>query len=370
VADAIVIGAGIIGCAVADALGRDGWRVHVLDPRGVGRGATQASAGMLTPYSEGRHDPVLERLGVRSLALWDAFVASLEDAPQGAPLYSRSGSLELALDEEEAADLRHRADILARDGIEHALVSGSDIRQIERDVVAHVHSGLLIPTHGYASAADVAAALCSSAERRGARVTQCRVQRIESDGEAVRVIASTASFTAPLVVLAAGSWGGTIEIAGEPPQPVRPVRGQLLYLSWPEPSLRRIVWGSRCYAVPWPDGTVLVGATLEDAGFDERATVAGVRELLDAMCEIVPAAWHASFTGVRVGLRPGSPDALPVIGRSGAIPGLIHASGHYRNGVLLAPLTAHLVSRIARGDETDPALAIVSPQRFSGRVAT
>jgi glycine oxidase len=186
----------------------------------------------------------------------------------------------------------------------------------------------------------------------------------------VRVISSTGNFAAPLVVLAAGSWGGTIEIAGEPSEPVRPVRGQLVYLSWPELSLRRIVWGTRCYAVPWPDGTVLVGATLEDAGFDERATVAGVRELLDAMCEIVPAAWHASFTGVRVGLRPGSPDALPMIGRSEAVPGLIHASGHYRNGVLLAPLTAHLVSRIASGDESDPALAIVSPGRFTGRIAT
>lgn len=365
--DALIIGAGIIGCAIADALGREGWRVHALDPRGVGRGATQASAGMLTPYSEGRHDPVLAELGARSLALWDGFIERLQDGYEGRPLYARTGSLELALDDEEAAELEDRAALLARQGVEHSLLHGGEIRQLERDVVAHCQAGLLIPAHGYASAADVTAALWKSCERRGARLTQCRVQRIEQDAAGVRVTSSAGTFTAPLAVLAAGSWDGTIEIAGEPPVPVRPVRGQLLYLSWPEPSLRRIVWGSRCYAVPWPDGTVLVGATLEDVGFDERATVAGVRELLDSMCELVPATWHAGFSGARVGLRPGSPDALPIIGRSASVPGLIHASGHYRNGVLLAPLTAALVTQLVRGDESDPALAIVSATRFAQR---
>ena len=170
--------------------------------------------------------------------------------------------------------------------------------------------------------------------------------------------------TAATVVLAAGSWAGQIAIDGVDPLPIHPVRGQLLYLKWPEPAVGRIVWGSRCYAVPWPDGTLLVGATLEDVGFDARATVAGVRDLLDGVCELVPRAWQAAFVGARVGLRPGSPDALPVIGRSARVPGLVYATGHYRNGVLLAPLTGELVARVVAGDESDAALALVSPRRL------
>ena len=142
------------------------------------------------------------------------------------------------------------------------------------------------------------------------------------------------------------------------------MRGQLLHLFLPEPKLTHIVWGSRCYTVPWPDGTLLVGATLEEVGFDDRATASGVRDLLDAVCELVPRARQAGFLGVRVGLRPGTPDTLPIIGRSARVPGLVYATGHFRNGVLLAPLTGELVAAILSGDESDAALGVVSPSRF------
>ena len=170
--------------------------------------------------------------------------------------------------------------------------------------------------------------------------------------------------SAPTVVIAAGSWAGQIAIDGVDPLPVHPVRGQLLYLKWPEPALSHIVWGSRCYAVPWPDGTLLVGATLEDVGFDARATVAGVRDLLDGICELVPRAWQAGFLGARVGLRPGSPDALPIIGRSSRV-----RRAGLRDGPLSerrAARAAHgeLVAQIVGGDESDAALALVSPKRL------
>jgi glycine oxidase len=116
--------------------------------------------------------------------------------------------------------------------------------------------------------------------------------------------------------------------------------------------------------VPWHGGTVLVGATMEEAGFDERATVAGVRDLLDAACDIVPHAWTASFSAARVGLRPGTPDDLPIIGRSGVIQGLMYATGHFRNGVLLAPLTARIVADALLDGRVDPVLAITGPERF------
>src|SRR5262249_8594138 len=155
-----------------------------------------------------------------------------------------------------------------------------------------------------------------------------------------------------------------IEIEGVRTPPVRPVRGQLLQLSWNGPPLKRVTWSRKCYLVPWDDGSMLVGATVEEAGFDERATVAGVRDLLEAVCDVVPQAWNAGFRAARVGLRPGTSDNLPIIGWSAAMPGLFFATGHYRNGVLLAPLTAELVAAAMIDNRVDPMLSTVSPARF------
>jgi len=145
---------------------------------------------------------------------------------------------------------------------------------------------------------------------------------------------------------------------------VRPVRGQLLHLGWTGTPLRRVTWSERCYLVPWEDGTLLVGATVEEAGFDERTTAAGVRDLLDAACDVVPRAWNAGFLAARAGLRPASADGLPVIGPSSVVPNVMYATGHYRNGVLLAPLTAQLVADAMLENRVDPLLTMVSPARF------
>jgi glycine oxidase len=172
---------------------------------------------------------------------------------------------------------------------------------------------------------------------------------------------------APLVVLAAGTWAPSLVPPGSNPLPVRPVRGQLLYLSSPPRTLRHVVWGSRVYLVPWRDGTIFVGATSEDVGFDERNTAAGVASLLDAAVDLVPELAGATFVEARRGLRPASPDDLPYVGRSAVLPGLIYACGHYRNGALLAPLTAALVARLVAGDGADEALQTLAPSR-AGRL--
>ena len=165
------------------------------------------------------------------------------------------------------------------------------------------------------------------------------------------------------VVVAAGSWSGQIAIDGAPPLPVRPVRGQLLQLAWDGPPLQRILWGPRCYLVPSTPGTILVGATVEEAGFDERITVAGVRDLLDAACDLVPALRHATFTGARVGLRPATPDGMPIIGSS-AKRGVVYATGHFRNGVLLAPLTARAVADLVLDNKREPLMDAAAPGRL------
>ena len=159
------------------------------------------------------------------------------------------------------------------------------------------------------------------------------------DGDIV-VETDRGSLVGNAVVLAAGSWSGGVAIDGvSATLPVRPVRGQLLTLGWTGTPLRRATWSSRCYLVPWDDGTLLVGATVEEVGFDERTTVTGVQGLLDAVRDR-PAAVNCGFRGARVGLRPATADDLPVIGASAVMPNLMYATGHFRNGVLLAPLTA------------------------------
>jgi glycine oxidase len=181
----------------------------------------------------------------------------------------------------------------------------------------------------------------------------------------IEVVTDRERMTAGAVVLATGAWSGLIQIGGaEPRVPVKPIRGQLLHLGWDGPTPSQTVWDDRCYVVPWPDGTVLVGATVEDVGFDERTTVSGVHELLAAVTDLLPPASAAQVLSTRAGLRPATPDGLPVIGWSAVVPGLMYATGHYRNGVLLAPLTARVVADVLLDDATDPALELTTPSRF------
>lgn len=364
VPDVLIVGGGIIGCAVAEALSHRGAQVVLIDPRGIAQGATQASAGMLTPHSEGRHDPCLERLGARSLAMYEPLMARLND--DGArPVFVRAGSLDLALTPEECADLGVRAQQLSQAGIVCEFLSGDAVRRLEPQATPHALGGLHVPAHAYARAADLARLMWAAASSRGAQYVEGRAVGIAPDaGGGLHARLTDRVLQARWIVLAGGSWVGEIPVAGLPPMPVRPVRGQLLQLAWPEDPPRHIIGGPRCYTLAWQDGTMLAGATVEEVGFDERATAGGVRQLLDGLIELVPRAADASFIRVRVGFRPATPDSRPIVGASERLDGLVYATGHYRNGVLLAPLTGELVARIVAGED-DPALQATRPQRFA-----
>lgn len=366
-ADVIVVGAGIIGCAVADELARRGRRVMVIDERRAGEGATQASAGILAPYIEG-HDTRLLDLASRSLAMYDEFVGRvLADCPSFVEEigYGRIGTLEVATGEAELRELRARSTDLVGRGIRCRVLDAGGARGVEPDLDDGVLGALLIEEHGAVGAGALTAALAAAAAGRGAAIVPGRqARRISQGPHGLGVETNEGLLTAPAVVLAAGSWSGRVAITELPPLPVRPIRGQLVLLDRVPRPVRHVVWGAGCYLVPRRDGRLLVGATAEDVGFDERATAAGVRDLLDAACDLVPELWQAAFAGVRVGLRPATPDGLPIIGRSDRLPGLVYATGHFRNGVLLAPLTARLVAELLDGRTSDPALAVAAPQRF------
>ena len=364
--DVIVIGAGIIGCAVACELGRRGAAVRVLESRDVGRGATQASAGILAPFIEAHRPGPLRTLGAKSLELWDDFVARAAADSGCDVLYARTGTLEVVTGEAALRRLEQTGAALSAAGVECRPLTGREARAAEPALGGGVVGGLLVPAHGFVGVAALTAALRQAAARHGVSFLTgrraCRVQTRPAGGMAVE--AAGGALTADAVVLAAGSWSGGVQAEGEAALPVRPVRGQLLHLAWTGRPLARVVWCPGCYVVPWPDGSLLVGATVEDVGFDESATVAGVASLIEAVGGVIPEARHAGFEAVRVGLRPGTPDELPVVGRSASSPRLVYATGHYRNGVLLAPLTARLVADLLLDGREDPLLSAVAPGRF------
>jgi glycine oxidase len=345
-----VIGAGIVGLSVAYELASRGATVRILDARGPGQGATWASAGILAPFIEAHAEPLL-RLAVASLNEYDSFVDRVTVDSDQLIEYQRSGTLQVALNADESQRLSQAASRLAGAQVEHQLLDAAAARRLE-PALGDIVSALHVSKHGYVGVRSLVSALVEALTERDVTVEEAQVQDLQSEAA-----------NADGVVVAAGSWSQDLSVQGKN-IPVRPIRGQILHLRLPRPPASRVIWGERCYLVPWEDGSVLVGATSEDVGFDERATTAGVRMLLDRGIELLPELNVAFFDEVRVGLRPATPDELPIIGRSSTMPGVVYATGHYRNGVLLAPFTAVAVADLLLEGRERAELTDVRPNRF------
>lgn len=355
-----MVGAGVVGCAVAYELASRGARVQLVDPRGPGRGATGASAGILAPLVEG-HSPSLLRLGACSVALWDEFVRRIQADSGQAIEYERSGTLHVALDTAQAAHLSDLVRILQAANVPHAVLDRREAARLEPGLTGRAVSALLVPTHGYVGPPSLIDALERAAATRGVSLTTARALGID-DVEEVVLTTDKGPIRSDALIIAAGSWSA--QLFNAPSPFVKPIRGQLLSLSMAERPAARVVWGADCYLVPWSDGTVLVGATVEDVGFDESTTAGGVSVLLSAAIDLMPALAQARFHEARAGLRPKTADELPAIGRSSTMPHVFYAAGHYRNGVLLAPLTATLIADLVLDGRERSELADVRPHRF------
>ena len=361
----IVIGAGIVGCTVAHQLARSGAKVQVIETRQPGQGATRASAGILAPYIEGHESAALRSLGRRSLDLFDPFIAQLRADSGHDVIYRRNGTFELALDQSDADRLAALSSALAVDGVESQWVLPADFATHEPLASAAALGALLIPTHGFVGVMSVTQAAAAAAQKFGAhfRTEVGAIRVFAASRSRVGVEAGGTSWEADHVVLAAGSWSSQIRVEGADAVPVKPIRGQLIQLQAEPGALQRVIWGPTGYLVPWPDGAVLVGSTVEDVGFDEHHTEEGVRGLRAAAVALVPSLANAAMTGVRTGLRPRGPDDLPMLGRSTVVPGLIYATAHYRNGVMFTPLTVRLVDELVFDKGRDPALRDLDPAR-------
>lgn len=338
--DVIVIGGGVIGCAIGREVARRGASTVILEARAIGQGATQASAGVLAPFIEAPGEGPLQALTIESLSMYDEFIATVAEEANTTIEYRRCGTIEIAHDSESVRRLKTLGEWARSRGVDARWADPGEVSSLE-PALAPSCGGLIVAEHGYVRAVQLTAALAQAARRHGASIHDgCRVERVSCDDGCVTVTTSEDTYRAKFAVVAAGSWSGGMA----PETEVIPVRGQLLHVAWQGLPLARVLWSDHCYLVPWLDGTLLVGATVEHAGFDERVTAAGVQQLLNAATAVLPAIADATFVEARVGLRPATPTGLPVIRRSPEHPSIVYATGHFRNGILLAPLTARLVA--------------------------
>jgi glycine oxidase len=358
--DVAVVGGGVIGLAVAWRARQRGLSVAVLERGTVGAEcATGVAAGMLAPVAEvefgeaGRR--VLE-LGLRSARMWVDFAAELEDAAGVEVGLRQTGTLVLARDEDEARELERQFAFRESLGLRVTRLRASAARELEPALAPTVRLALEAPEDHSVDPRLVLAALRRACELGGVRVREhAHVAAVHLDGAAGRVdgvtLADGERVIAERVVLAAGAW--TAEIAGLPLDAcvhVRPVKGQIMRLRDPEGPglLRRVVRFEGGYVVPRGDGRYVLGATVEERGFEAQPTAGGVYELLRDARELVPGILELRIEELSVGFRPATPDNAPVIG-PGAVDGLVWATGHHRNGILLAPLTAELVAEALTG---------------------
>jgi glycine oxidase len=295
--------------------------------------------------------------------MYDDFIRRIEQDSRRSIEYNRRGTLQVAVNEAEAAELANDARALTVNGVDCRMLDTDAARRIEPALSTRATAALLVPVHGFVAAAPLTEALAAAAQARGVRVTTAAVLSIEGGSATARAVTEHDTIESDVVVVASGSWRVPCRPTDSPS--VKPIRGQLVQLRSEQPVASRVVWGQGCYVVPWHDGTALIGATVEDVGFDEHPTAGGVRGLLSAAIDLLPSLERAHFDEVRVGFRPKTADELPIIGRSEGTPRVFYAVGHYRNGVLLAPLTALLMADLVLENRERAELELVRPGRLA-----
>jgi len=365
----VIIGAGVVGLGIA-------WRlagraaVTLFDRGRAGAGASHAAAGMLAACCEAEPgEEALVALGRESQARWPAFAEELERASGIDVGLRREGTLVLALTADDQAEIAHRLEFQRRLGLPLEWLSAAATRAREPHLAGKIAGALFSPQDHQVDNRKLVAALRIAAEAAGATINEHRPVKgiFVQGGRAKGVVLEDGTIAgADIVVLAAGAWSRTI--GGLPPDrrpPVRPVKGQLLALQMDAaaPLLNHVLWAPGAYLVPRRDGRLIVGGTVEERGFDETITAGGMLALLEAAWRAVPAIEELPVEEIWVGHRPGSRDDAPILGR-GPLEGLFYATGHHRNGILLAPVTADAMARLILDDVVAPAIKPFGLERF------
>jgi glycine oxidase len=362
----------VIGLCCAWRLAQGGAKTVVLDRAEPPAGATRVAAGMLAPIGElAFGEPELLRMTVDAAKIYPDFVAELEAASELSTGYARSGALHIALDRDEAAELRRVHDLQRSLGLGAEWLPPRRCRELEPGLTPSFNGGVHAPEEAAIdprrmTVALLAALAAADVEVRGGTDVVAPVLSSERL-EGVRTGAGD-ELLAGHVVLATGAWAGAEGwLPEEALPPVRPVKGEILELRSADggPPCERIVASERVYLVPRPDGRLIVGATTAERGFDATVTAGGVHELLREAYRLLPDVAEMELVESMAGLRPGTPDNLPLIGPA-ALDGLVLACGHYRNGILLAPLTGEAVADSIATGELPDSVAAANPERLAG----
>ena len=364
----VIAGAGIIGCAIAYELSRSDVSCLLLDSRRLGMAATNAAAGILAPLAEFRRPGALVNLGIASLRRYPQWVARLREETPGIDVEFRlNGVLRVALDDEEMAALREGRRYQGEQDLELVELDGALALEVEPRLSPKVVGGLLCPDEGQISNQLFTLALSRAARQRGARIVeQAPVVGFRKHAVRVRAVRTAqGEFACDHLVLAAGPWTRPLAAKLDVEVPTRPMRGQMMALGRMSTPLRHVVWGSRGYLVPRANGLVFAGSTLEDVGFRLRPTKRGLAQVRRAAYELAPQMRSLQEHFTWAGLRPSSPDGLPIMGLLSGWENVTVATGHFRNGILLAPITGELIAESIIEGQAGEALAPFSPERFA-----
>ena len=369
-ADVVIVGGGVIGLTIARALlMRGAGRVFLVERAHLGAEASRAAAGMLAPQAEADGADAFFELASASRDLYPAFADALREETGTDIELERTGTLYLAFTREDEREIEHRYLWQRRAGLSVERLSADEARELEPCISPHVRGALRFPMDVQVENRRLIAALSASIEKRGVRLLlETNVESLAVErGRVAGVETSRGFLSAPVVVVATGAWTSFLTSTDKAiaSLSIEPVRGQMLcFETNPALSARHVIYSPRGYIVPRLDGRLLAGSTVEHAGFERHVTAGGVQAITSHALEIAPALACLPLVDSWAGLRPRAQDDWPVLGACSEVEGLFYATGHYRNGILLAPLTGELIAEQITTNITPPQLQAFSPDRF------
>ena len=372
--DAAVIGGGVIGCAVAWRLAQAGMKVVVVERGDVGREASFAAGGMLVPLAEADEADDLFHLCVASRAMYADFARELNAASGIDVEYRTEGTLYLSLTDEDDEELERRWQWQHAAGLNVKRLNAGCAQKLEPQINSKLRWALKFPDDHQVNNRLLMVALHAAAKNAGvefqtqSEATQLLIESSAGRKQIVGVGASHGEIRSNKVVVAAGSWSSLLDAKNETllsAMNVAPVHGQMVAVTMPASPVNHIIYSCRAYVVPRLGGFVIAGSTSDKFGFEKRVTAGGAASIIERAKEILPGFGDCAITETWSGLRPRAADGLPVIGADPNVAGLVYATGHYRNGILLTPITAKAVSELILKGESSARLSAFTAERFS-----